>query len=410
MALTLDEIYDRNQCLNAVTKIEVKRKLTTTGYEADWSDIETLVNHFVQVDGFLGNIKSTIPNDSYSFGVVDVPECKLVYNSLWGEFEKEADTRSIFFGFIRHMSLIKISYGYHDTKSGDTALEQVYYGFINDESSGTKVGKDNILQHLQVEDALMMLCKKYTFADISPVQTDLDDLIYEIFNRSEFTDFLTVNFANITPGYNVQNISYTDLDSKPTWYGNESILSMVQGLSTGHSILYQRNGVLYYQPLAPVGSVVKTFESDKILKYMNYERGIDKVYDVLYWTDSNTKWEASPVVYNRTKTFNIKGINNYAQRLAFLTTIGGITSKEYDGFIIEVPLYPKVFIMDKIQVIGGSYDPVDAFILDKSKLDIDYLRNYLGANQSGDANYWMVQEVTHNFKSMTTKIIVSSFT
>jgi hypothetical protein len=410
MALTLAEIYDHNQTLNAVTLIEFKRKLVGAGYEADWNDVETLVNHPVIIDSVLGSIKNKLPNDSYSFGVLEVPSCVLSFNSLWGEFEKEQDSRSIFYGYVRHMTQVKISYGYHDTKSGDTALVEEYRGFINDESQGTRVDESNIVQFLQIEDMLTMLVKKYTFADIAPTQVNLNDLIYEIFNRSEFTDFLTVDSGNIDAGYNVQNINYTNpVTSDPSWFGNTQIIEMIQDLSTGHSMLFQKQGVLYYQPLAPTGAVVKIFQSDKILKYMNYERGIDKVFDKIYWTGTNTSWDDGVLKYNKTLEIEISGIYLYAQRLAYLTAVGGRVSKEYDGFVIEVPLYPEIFILDKIQVIGGSYDPPDAFILDKSRLDIDYLRNYLGANQSNNANFWMVKEVEHNHQSMTTRIIVSSF-
>jgi len=409
MSLTLDEIYDRNQCLNALIKIEVMRKNTNGTYESSWSDIETLVNHSVIMSDTITSISYGIPNDSYNFGVVEVPSCTLKFNSLWGEFQKETDTRSIFYGFIRHESLVKISFGYYDTKSGDIAYEEVYRGFINDKSSQTKVDQENIHQFLQVEDLLTYLMNKYTFEDISPTEVNLDDLVYEIFNRSEFTDFMTVSTGNIAPGYNVQNISYTDLESNPTWYGNEKILTMLADLSTGHSFFYQRAGVFYYQPLSPSAISLKTFQSDKIVKYMNYERGIDKVYDILYWKDSNTKWEASTIKYNKTLELDIKGINNYSQRVAYLTAVGQRVSKEYDGFILEVPLYPKVFILDKITVVAGGYDPADAFILDKSYLDIDYLREYLGANQTDETVAWMVKEVNHNFSSMITTITVQSF-
>lgn len=410
MALTLEQIYDRNQTLNAVTLIEFKRKLSTAGYEAEWHDVETLVNNPVMIDTVLGSIKTKLPNDSYSFGVVEVPSCVLAFNSLWGEFAKEGDERSIFFGYIRHMTQVKISFGYHDTKTGDTALVEEYRGFINDESQNTKVGPDNLIQYLQIEDMLTMLTKKYTFADISPVQTTLSSIIYEIFNRSEFTDFLTVDPLNIDPYYDVQNIDYTNPDtSEPSWYGNTTILKFVQDLSTGHSILFQKEGVLYYQPLAPTGDVAKVFQDDKILTYKNYERGIDKLYDKIYWTGTNTYWDDGVLAYNKTLDIEVPGVYLYAQRLAYLTAVGGRVSKEYDGFIIEIPLYPGIHILDKIQVIGGSYDPPDAFILDKSQLDVDYLRNYLGGNVSSDANFWMVKEVTHDHRSMKTKIIVSSF-
>ena len=83
--------------------------------------------------------------------------------------------------------------------------------------------------------------------------------------------------------------------------------------------------------------------------------------------------------------------------------------QQYDGFVIEIPLYPSLFILQKIQVVAGGYITPDSFVLDRSRLDIDYLRSYLGANQSDESNFWMVKEVEHDHKAMKTKIIVSSF-
>lgn len=408
MALTFDQIYDRNQCLNAITRIDIKRINTSDVYESTWKDIESLTNNPIRIDTVLNNVTYKIPKDSYNFGAVEIPDCKLQFNSVNGDFADEEDSRSIFYGYKRHMSLIRIMFGYEDSRTGDVVMEEEYRGFINNLASGTKVNIDNTIQILQIDDLLTTLIKKYTYADITPTQTTLNNLIYEIFNRSEFTDFMTVSAGNINAGYNIPSIAYTT-GVDPTWYDNEQIFTFLQGLSTGHSFLYQKAGVLYYQPISPQPIVLRTFDESKIVKFSKFGAGADKVYEKLYWKDTNTKWEASPMKYGRVKTFDIKGIVATVQRQAFLAAVGTKISKEHSGFMIEIPLYPKINVLDRIQVIAGDYVTQDAFILDKSRLDIDYLRDYYGASYVDETQAWLVKEVKHNHTSMVTKITVQGF-
>jgi hypothetical protein len=410
MSITFDEIYDRNQCLNAITKIEIKRKDIGGTYEATWQDIETLVPFPIVTNDVIQTIKNSIPNDDYQFGAVEVPSLQMKFNNVYGNFSKESDTRSIFYGYVRHETLIRILFTYQDSLSGDTDYQEVFRGFLNEKAAATKTDPDNIMHTFQVDDLLTYLLDKYTIADISPTETDLSDIVWEVFNRSEFTDFMTVDVGNINAGYEVTDILYTDpLTSEDTWGGNTKILNWLAELSVGHSFFYQKAGVFYYQPLAPTAAVIKEFDQNKIVKFSNYERGINKIYEVVYWTDTNTKWTAPTNKYNKTLSIAIKGLYYYAQRMALLTAVGQRYSTEYDAFVLEIPLYPKVFIGDKLQVSAGSYDQADAFILDKSRLDIDYLRDRLGSSQIDLSSYWMVTTVDNNWSSMVTKISVQSF-
>lgn len=408
MALTFDEIYDRNQCLNAIARIDIKRINASNVYESSWSDIESLTNNPIIIANVLGNVTYKIPKDSYNFGAIEIPDCKLQFNSVNGDFAEEDDSRSIFYGFKRHMSLIRIMFGYEDSRTGDIVLEEEYRGFINDLAASTKVNTDNTIQTLQIDDLLTTLIKKYTYTDISPIQTTLSNLVYEIFHRSEFTDFMTVSTGNINPGYDINNIFYLD-GGNPIWKGSETILEFLQGLSTGHSFFYQKAGVFYYQPITAIGATIKTFDDTKIVKFSNYGKGIDKVFEKLFWKDSPATWTASTVKYGQSKMFNIKGILNQLNRESYLAAVGTRISKEYNNFSIEIPLYPRVYILDKIQVIAGDYVTLDAFILDKSRLDIDYLRDYYGASYVDETQFWMVKEVRHNHKSMITKITLQGF-
>ena len=160
MALTLDNIFDRNQALNILTKIEFKRRLSDDSYEAGWSTIRQLVAYPILTSDAITSLRYSIPNDNYTFGAVKVPDCRLKMWSKNGEFGNENNAGSVFFGFVRHKSQVRISQGYLDEKTGTEIYQEVYRGFINEKSKNTKTDKDNLHELLQVEDMLMYLLKE----------------------------------------------------------------------------------------------------------------------------------------------------------------------------------------------------------------------------------------------------------
>ncbi len=402
--LTFDQIYDKDSVLNMVVKIELKRKKTDGTYESAWSDIKDLVSYPIIASDSIKNMSMKFPNDGYNFGLVRVPDCTLKLISTHQEFADELAVNSIWYkDFIRHETLVKISHGYKDIDSGDAPMNEVYRGFINDKSAKTHIDKDNLSQNLQIEDVLSYLMKKYTFSDISPTATVLSSLVFEVFNRSEFTDFLTVDIGNISTGFEFTNISYTT-DSDPTWEGQTQILTFLEGLSVGHSYFYQKEGVFYYESIEHTGSIKRSFGTDRVVKFMNYERGIDKAYDSVFWSDTDLSWEATEKRFNRNLTFDVKGVLTTSIRQAFLNYIGPRLNVEKAGFKLDVPLYSNFSLGDKILVVAGNYIVNKPFILGQSILGQDYLRAYTGASHVDTSETWTIIDFKHNFKSCVTNL------
>jgi len=413
MALTLENIYDRNQTLNILTKIEFKRRYSDGTYETSWNSIEQLVAYPIMTSDVITSLKSSIPSDSYSFGYVKVPDCKLKLYSKNGEFANENNANSIFFNFVRHRSQVKISQGYRDGKSGTEIYQEVYRGFINEKSTNTKVDADNLHELIQVEDMLIYLLKEYTYSQFTLTSLTLENFVYELMNRSEFTDFLTVSSSNIDAGYDIQHIyqSYTeDSETKYAWEGQTQWLTVLQELSTGHSIFYQREGTFYYKSIQATGSTIKTFDKTKIISFENATTGIDQVYETLYWGDSGISWESPVNNYNRSKTFEVNAVRDLTDINGMLGNIGTRTASARERYTLKIPLYPDLFILDKIQVDAGRYFPQGAFILDVSVLDVDILRDPEGAAGVDDTSYWMIREIDSNYSNCITKLTVERTT
>ena len=399
---TFDQIYDGDSVLNFVSKIEIKRKKEDGTYEATWSDISDYSEEPVITSDSIKSLSMTLPNDSYNFGLFQVPDCTLSLLSKNGIFAGENERNSIWRdGFIRHETLVKISQGYKDDLSGQVELVEVYRGFINDLSTKTIVGKDNITQNLQIEDLLTFLLKKYTYADFSPTETILEDLVYEIMNRPEFTDFLTIDQANITAGFNIPFINHLT-GSDPTWEGQTQILSFLEGLSLGLSVFYQHEGIFYFKPMNDTTNQIRVFKEDRIIRIDGFERGIDKVYDSIYWENTILKWQAPIQKYVRGKTIDMLGVLVQSEREDILELIGQDLSTIKKSFSLTVPLYPNIKLTDKISLFEGYYLNNDPFILAKSILGQDYLRPYFGARFIDDGELWRVVGIRHDFKGCKT--------
>lgn len=422
--------YLRYNALASDLKVEIKRVDSNGVYESEWKNIEKLVANQIMVHDAIPSMSYKLPNESYSYGVLRVPDCTLKLLSINGEFSSQNNPNSIFNGFVRHKTQVLISHGYKDPTTDTIDYIEVYRGFINEKSKNTKVSNDNTYQNLFIEDALTFLLKEYTFADFNVTSRILNDLVFELFNRPEFTDFLSVDVNNIKAGYNVQYIDDTEIEGQTQW------LTVLQDLSIGHSYLYQKDGVIYYTPIneANAGSndsyepynfqdntpynfqddtnydfnarVPFKFTSDKIINFDNYSDGVKEVFERLYWRDTALSFISPTNLYNRSKTFDIESITDSTDRLNVLAATGTRTSKVRAKYKIKVVLYVNLFILDKLSIIAGDYITDDSLVWGRGNWDEQNWASIVGAAFSDSNSVWTIKEIVHNFSSGTTELIV----
>ena len=426
--MSLVEVYNQYPSREFTRKVEIKRKLATGGYENDWQDVVTL-SGLPLLDKTVGSISFKLPSDGYNFGLVTVGNLKLKLNSKQGQFDDEGNANSVFYpNYQRHESLVRINDGYIDRKTGQEFTKQVFFGFIDGISRSTKVDNDNINQNLQCIDALSFLLKKYTKADMGNlVSTSLDDLIFEIMNRSEFTDFLLVDSVNIEAGYDIQNIDLSQYE------GQTQLLTIFQNLSIGHSFFFLDEEKFYYRKVnLPIQrgdefidflfqdgdqymfqdgdsyafntNIYKAFDvkKDKVIKFTNYDEGLSQVYEKIYWQDSETISFISPTnQYNKSKTIDIKGVVDNTQRQNIVNIVGSITSLARKKVMIEIPYFQDINIFDELTVEEPIFLLNDAFIWDISKFDDGKrLDGFFRADNINLNQTWLVIEINHsNFKT-----------
>jgi len=398
--MSYDSIYTKSNSLTSDLKIEIKRINSSGVYEATWRSLETLIADQVIVHNSIPSMSYKLANESFSFGVLRVPDCTLKLLSINGEFDKENNYNSIFFGFVRHKTLVKISHGYKDHSNDTFEYLEVYRGFLNEKSNNTKVSNSNTYQDLFIEDILTFLLKEYTYSSFTIISSTLNDLIYELFNRSEFTDFLTIDAFNISAGYNIQLIDFTDVEGQTQW------LNILQNLSIGHSYLYQKNSEIYYQPISEQTTTVKLFDKDKIIKLEESSSGVDEVFEELYWKNTAISFIAPDNVYNRSKTFGIETITDPTDQANILANIGTRTAIARKKLKVKVVLYVNLSILQKIKVNAGDYELDDGLIWDQGNWDEENWGANLGASFTESSSFFMIREMKHNFQSGTTELII----
>lgn len=396
MTLTVKQIYDRYSVRDFCRVVEVKR-LNTDGstYESEWQDVETL-SKLKLLDKTVGPISKKVPNNNYSFGLVTTGNVTLQFNSKTGEFDDENNSSSIFFGYKRHKSLIRIRDGfidkYTDSSNPTNVYSTVFEGFIDVTATGSKVDNENLKQSLVCIDLLSFLLKDYTLDDMGTLSTTtLEGLVYEILNRSEFTDFFTVSSGNITAGYNFTSLDISQYEDQTL------LLTLFQNLSLGHSFFYVDEGVFYYKDITSAGSSVLTVGKKKLSKFQNYNSGIANVYEKLYWEDQPTiTFTATTNNYNRSKTLNVKGCTDATQRQNLLDSIGAITEVQRKEFTIIIPYYMDINVMDTITIESPQIIPSDAFVWGISNWGEKKWRKSIQADNILTNQDWLVRSVKHN--------------
>ncbi len=403
MALTFDQIYNRYGVREFIRYIEVKRRNENgTTYEGSFNNIETLAN-IKLFENSIKSISRKLPNDSYNFGFVAVGDLDLFLDSKFGQFGEESLTGSIFNGYLRHKSIIRIREGYIDPTTNIEVINTVFEGFIDESSTSTKVDATNTKQTLKVIERLNFILRELLWEDVKSSFSgsyNLESFIYTLLNRSEFTNFMTVSASNINAGYNIGNINYSGANGIED---DTTLLDILKELSKGHSFFYLKNDIFYYKDINSGDTTNFVINKNKIIKFESYNNGADKVIEKLYWEDQedSINYTASTVIYNKSKKIKINYVNNDTDKQLLLNKIGSYTSIKRQLFKLEIPYYNDIELLDiiNIELPVSSIDD-EGFTWDISNWDTDYWSEDIRAdNVSSSANY-IVRELQHsNYKS-----------
>lgn len=396
MPLNIQQIYQQYSVRSFYRNIQIKRRFQNGTYETNWQDVSTLARtNFLE--NSVGQISYNLPNNSYNYGIVEVGNITFLFDSKESQFDAEDNPRSIFFGYKRNGSLIRVLDGYFDpTVNPQTPVTQeVFYGFINDASSSTKVDNDNLLQNILGVDVLGYLLDFYSISNFTLTNNQtLNNLIFQILNRPEFTAFFSVNLANITAGFNISQVDLSVYEPDTTLY------ELFQNLSQGHSFFYVKNGVFFYKSILAGNANTLVLDRTKILEFSDYQNGIEKVFEKVYWeSQENSIFYINPInIYNKSLRFQIRGATQTVDRSGLVEYVGKRTSLLRKSFIVNIPYYMNLNLLDTIQVIKPeitSGNPLTGF-WDVGVWDVNVWDETFEADNIPDGATWLIREIRHS--------------
>jgi len=354
MALTYQQIWERYSKIHFSRRLYIKRLNEDGTYEADFTEI----SQGLMQDGSVSRLSRQLPNSSYAFGKVAVSNASLNILSAFQEFAGEEDPNSVFAGFIRHWSIVKVVDSLVDYYTDpDTPVESTvttFQGLLDANTATTEQGFETItaLDFMTVLDEINV-------NELTLSQTTINNIIYEIMNRSEFTKYFNVSNSTtyINAGYNATSIDVSQYDG--------TVLEMIEDLSRGHSIFYINpdDNYFYFVEAQPTATSQYNFleMNNRKLSVSKYRSGIDRQINQWFWKDTSISSIAVPAPVNpRIETLDIKGVTNATQRQNLLDFVLSVTKDSKPYFRLEIPYLPTVQLLDKVVVQSFGQAPPDA--------------------------------------------------
>lgn len=354
MSLTFQQIWERYSQVEFVRRLYIKRLNEDGTYEADFTEI----SQGLMRDGSVSRLQRSLPNNSWQFGKVLVSNARLNILSPFQEFASELDPNSIFKGFIRHRSIVKIVDAYIDKYTDTSIREEItsttFIGLLDSNTATTEQGFETIT----ALDYITVL-SEINVNELTLTETTMNDLIFEIMNRIEFTKFFTVNSSTtyIDAGYNATSIDTTVYEG--------SVLEMLEDLAKGHSIFYINpdDNTFYFKSIEPTVAVQFSFleDNNRKLKISGWREGVDRLINKWYWEGTSISSVSSPEPVNpHSATFAIDGITNATQRQNTLDFVLGVSENAKPYFKLDLPYLPIISLLDRVVVQSFGSAPPDA--------------------------------------------------
>ena len=356
MSLTYKQIFEQYSQVEFVRRLYVKRLNQDGSYEADFSEI----SQGLMKDGSVKSISRSLPNNSWQLGNVTFNNVSLEILSAFQEFAGEGDANSIFFGYIRHKSIIRVVDAlvdkYTDPSVPVEAVVTTFEGLLDATTAQTEQGYEKIT----VLDYLSIL-KDVNVSELTLTQTTLNALVYEIMNRAIFTKYISVSSSTdyINAGYNTSSIDVSEYTG--------SVLDMLQDLAKGHSVFYvdQDDGFFYFKPATPTAAIQHSFleANNRKLDISAWRDGVDRQVTNWYWDeqDIDISAESDPAPINPiSNKFTASGVTDATQRQNLLNYILTQTKDAKPYFKLSLPYFPAIKLLDRVSVQSFGSAPRDA--------------------------------------------------
>ncbi|MCA9405046.1 MAG: hypothetical protein KC684_00780 [Candidatus Omnitrophica bacterium] len=404
MSLTYKQIWEQYSQYEFVRRIYVKRLQENGSYESSFTEIPQNIVR----DSSVGSLRRTLPNSSWDFGKVVVNNARLNILSAYQEFASEEDANSIFAGFLRHNSIVRIVDAvidkYTDPNSPEEISVTTFEGLIDARTATTEQGYESltVLDYISILDTINV-------QELSLSSTTINTLVYEVMNRSPFTKYFNIDNSTtyINAGYNASSIDVSVYEG--------TVLQMLEDLAKGHSIFYinPSDNYFYFKEVEPTASVQYEFleRNDRKIDIGSYRQGIDRQVTHWYWSDTNiSSVPLGNPINPIPKNFSIDGVTNNTQRQNLLDFVRSKTEVPKPYFKLELPYFPIINLLDRVVIQSFGQAPPDAirwgmFAWTSTETtnpsEAPRWRKPAGIRISAD-DEWIVRGITHDASLKTT--------
>jgi len=354
----------------------------------------------------INKVKQKLDQNEFKVGVLTYNDLNLKLRNEHGKYSDPTVPESIF-RFRRGGSIFRLYWEIADHPpycgiaiAGDTFLSEtklVYEGLINDDATRTNIKDQNTsLKVLGLESIVSSI--EVPIGDLSIGQT-FSNAIYEILNQSTITDFITVDQANISVGFE------TTLDSIGHFESNTGKEALDELLLISNSILYIKDRILYVTGRIATTDIQHNFHGpasltgiENLISISDIRTGLSKTFNFWTWKDQAFNVSNSSSIQKfgvKKNEVGAESITNTTKQQNILAALSTEFGDPKESFNIKTPIdyetmelffldkinidYPTVYVAsegDNIPVYEISKYDVAVYPIPESTLTIDVNRNF----------------------------------
>jgi hypothetical protein len=367
-------------------KVYIDRLKTDGTYEGSW----TRINQNLISNKIIGRVAASLPNSDYAFGQPIISDAVLSIVSTRGEFSNEDGVKSLFKGFLRDRSQLKVTVTFTNPEdSTDFDEVTIVKGLID----GAECYSEETVERVKVQDFIKLL-KDKTLEDRSMTSgtADIDDAVLQAMNDPYFTRFFTVSAGNINSGLSY-TVDYTQYDAGTTIY--DFLVDISKGVNVVE--VGKDTDTFIYEPATPTPSVQYEFleKSERKVRISKKMDGTKRQWTVWSWAGTNLTASTPAVNSRKANPFSIAGVTVTGDREDILGHLLNYTKFKRQHFLLRIPIFPVIKIRDRVKVRATGIVPENVARYGSGIYGKDVFGEVTGITIS-ESKDWVVRSVKHS--------------
>lgn len=374
----------------------------TSGVYGSWVDVTRYVT-----TANLGRYRRSIDSDDFDIGYYEESNVTIGFDNQCGDF---MENRGFFEGAIIDRSRIRIIAGYRDPEAPSdlsrASYEVDFEGIIDDR--GTSIDSNQENARFTVLSYSSIINRLRTDPGAVGTGQDFKTAFFNLLNRSEINQLLTVDLNNINPKLNLP------IDVPSFFAGKQLKQSISSLLLASNSVLKITNNTIYVVPRTQSPTVRFQFFGKgskrpcNIISLTNWHTGLRRAITRIRLNE--LEWDAS------TEILDLYGSNLKTIDLGMMTDEDVIQAIAED--IIAEFQYPKAEFELTTDYLGNEIDILDMVTVENEGTITSDSPPIYGKAVYGQSNYtervggvklrliegYKVLSISHNYQNYTTTI------